>query len=64
MNIIYSRINQHLGAFLSLQEQMTRARDGRVLALGPTRCHADNDDVDDDDEGRSILDAVSVDDHS
>jgi len=50
-----------LEALVSLQEQMTRARDGRVLALGPVGCHGDNDD--DGGGNRSILDAVSVDDH-
>lgn len=57
------------GAFLSsLQEQMTRARDGRVLALGPTRYHGDHDDDDGvrdgDGSGRSILDGPAIDDRS
>lgn len=43
---------------------MTRARDGRVLALGLTRCHADNDHDDGGDESRFIPDVISVDDHS
>lgn len=61
---LFSEVNQHLGVFLSLQEQMTRARDGRVLALGPIRCHADHDDDDGGDEGRLTLDALFVDDRS
>lgn len=58
-------MSTNLEAPVSLQEQMTRARDGRVLALGPARCHGDNDDNDsnDGDGSRSVLDAVSADDH-
>lgn len=63
--VIISAIRSNIcrSPFLSsLQEQMTRARDGRVLALGPTRCHGDHDDDDGlchaDQSGRSILDGA------